>query len=92
MPVGEGMSKIKLSPAQIKVLKALAEPNNKVHFMTGLDAYWFLSSTHGRIRFTTMERLIMADLINVKKDSLGRYDQATITDKGRAYLAEMRLA
>lgn len=81
--------KAKLSPAQVKVLRALAEPGGKAHFLSGLDAYWFLNNREGQVRFLSMEHLIMEGFINLEKDRWGRYKSATITPAGRSYLAEM---
>ena len=77
---------MKLSPTQIRVLKALAEPGNLAHFTSGLNAYWWLSSTFTGIRAATIDRLSVEGVISIKTDSLGYPDTATITPAGREYL------
>lgn len=83
------MRKPKLSPAQVKVLRTLAEPGGKAHFVTGIDSYWFLSNHYNRVRFLTMEALISIGLVDLRKDISGEYHSATITPAGLAYLAEL---
>jgi hypothetical protein len=81
--------KAKLSPAQIRVLKALAEPERSIaHFLSGFDAYWFFSSHEFRPRFDTMEKLISLGLLDIEKDDYGRYKTARINQAGREYLKE----
>ena len=81
---------MKLSPTQFKTLKAMAEEGNLAHFIHGIDAHWFLSSTMRTIRMATIDRLANAKLIEVKQDRLGWYpDTAVISQAGREYLAKL---
>ena len=81
----------KLSPAQVRVLKALAEPGiaSVAHYMSGIDPYWFLSNRNGRIRCATMRWLIQFKLIKPTYDAVGYFDYAIITPAGRAYLEQL---
>jgi len=79
----------KLSPAQIRVLKALAEEGAVAYYMRSMGSfqpnpYWSLPK--GRANLTTMRLLIQYKLLKPTYDKIGYFDTATITPAGKAYL------
>ncbi len=75
------MKKIKLSPAQVKVLRALAE--------LGAVARWspnyFIIHPANHIRTLTMRRLIALDFVGFTHKN-GHWETAYILPAGRDYL------
>ncbi len=78
--------KIKLSPAQLEVLVEIKR-GEILHFVGGINAYWFLSSRKNRANIGTIYRLMEAGLI--MEDNERYPSKAILTDKGRAYLDEI---
>jgi hypothetical protein len=86
----------KLSKAQIEVLQALAKEDEDgrpviLHFMEGLDAYWFMTGwfkgkPNKTINFSTVETLLKAGVIEKFDTEKFNKIYARITDKGREYL------
>lgn len=77
------MSKTKLSPVQVKALRALAEEGNYAHYMPyqgrfNPSAYWFLHSDMSNVRCSTMDKLYQMGFVSG--------NTATITPAGRDYL------
>ena len=80
----------KLSPAQVKVLRALAEPGVVGMLVTGIDAHWFLTSLMLNVRFATMDRLINSNFVSPRDVDIGKYSVSVeITPAGREYLADL---
>jgi hypothetical protein len=77
---------MKLSKAQSKVLKELSEEGIVLHFMEGLNPYWFISGSMKTIRYDTVELLLKAGVIEEFNTTKWNRTQARITDKGREYL------
>jgi hypothetical protein len=83
---------MKLSPTQIKTLRALAEPGARAIYRSYMGSfcsnpYW--GGVGFRVRAGTMNRLISLDLVKSTLDRMGYYDKATITPAGREYLESL---
>lgn len=86
----------KLSKAQLEVLKELAKNDEfgkpvVLHFMEGLNAYWFISSTFKGmplkvINYTTVKALEKAGVIERVDSEKFNKTRARITEKGREFL------
>jgi hypothetical protein len=90
MPDVPKPKRVKLTPRQIECLSELAKPGAKAHYMRYMgsfnpNAYWFITTDHKK-RTSQVETLCRLGLLNVKKDSLGYADRATINAAGRKVL------
>jgi len=79
---------MKLSPAQLAILRALAVPYARLHFISGLHSGWFLSGSLQTVRYATFDVLHRHGLLDTTKDSLGGWKRATINKKGLDRLAK----
>lgn len=78
----------KLSHAQVKLLRDLAQPDNRACFTQGIDAWW-LSSTYRGINTRTLEVLEKYQFINIEIDYNGYPIKAYISPKGWNYLKSL---
>ena len=73
---------MKLSPAQLDILHALAVPHARLHFISSLNARWFLSGSLQTVRYATFDVLNRHGLLDTTRDSFGGWKGATISKKG----------
>ncbi len=80
--------RIKLSPAQLHVMFELKK-GAVVHYIGGLNPYWFLSKELHHLNYQTIFKLADLGLIEEKNEHGFNTVTAILTDKGRTYLDEI---
>jgi hypothetical protein len=76
-----------LSPAQIRVLRALAEDGARVFPPMASCTYWVFTNRPGRVQLPTINRLKRCGMITFSPSINGH--AMAITPAGRAYLAAL---
>lgn len=84
---------VKITPAQREVLEELAKPEAVAHYMPSMGwlcpkDYWYLSTTHKKVRKGGIEKLEKMGLVVSIRESTFSELYAKITPAGREAIGE----